>query len=479
MFEKYFQPAPKIRPLLNLGCLMDIPTGRYLPGIHGESILNGGLAYITGVGGRGNMFKSVLLHFFTLRLMDRYTRLGAQVQDTETSVTYARFQALAVHMLSLMGIDLEDSGRLFLSDNTVMMGNEWFAQMRKFGDDKKKDSKNWTATTPFLDEKTGKLFEILYPTIFELDSLSMFMTDSVENIYEKNQIGDGGANVDSLKGAAAKSQMLMQMPTVTGQANLYLTMSMHVGDQHNLDVYNPKQKQLTFMKQNVSFKHVPQKVTFLTNNLWYIMNAQVLANKGTKAPEYPKDSTDNMEGDTDLQIISIVNLRAKNGPSGIPFELILSQSEGILVGLSEFNHIKSFDRYGIGGNDRTYFLDIYPDVNLSRTTIRGKIDEDAKLRRALEITSEMCQMKFLWDDVDNLFISPKELYETLKSKGYDWDVLLTTRGYWVFEEEADDLPPYLSTMDLLRMAKDLYRPWWYDAVVGNGGSNEAKSKGKK
>lgn len=479
MFDKYFTPAPKIRPLLNLGCLMDIPTGRYMVGKYGERILNGGLAYITGVGGRGNMFKSVLLHFFTLRLMDRYRSLGAQVQDTETSVSYARFRQLASHMLSLVGIDLEDDPRLFLSDNTVMMGNEWFDKMKEFGEDKKKDARKWMATTPFLDEKSGKLFEILYPTVFELDSLSMFMTDSVEQIYDKNSIGDGGANVDALKGAAAKSQMLMQMPTVTGQANLYLTMSMHVGDNISMDQYNPKQKQLTHMKANVAFKHVPQKVTFLTNNLWYIMNAGVLQNKGTKAPEYPHDSTDSMEGDTDLQMIQIVNLRAKNGPSGMPFELILSQSEGILVGLSEFNYIKSFERFGIGGNDRTYYLDIYPDVNLSRTTIRSKIDDDSKLRRALEITSEMCQMLYLWDDEEHLFISPKELYANLKEQGYDWDVLLSTRGYWVFEEEAADLPPYLSTMDLLRMAKGLYRPYWYDALVSGTDPQMPKAKGKK
>lgn len=45
-----FKKAPKLRPLLNIGCLFDIPTGTYLKGKHGESILNGGLSYITGIG---------------------------------------------------------------------------------------------------------------------------------------------------------------------------------------------------------------------------------------------------------------------------------------------------------------------------------------------------------------------------------------------------------------------------------------------
>lgn len=459
--NNFFVPAPKIRPQLNVGCLMDIPTGRYVLGKHGESILNGGLAYVEGVGGRGNMGKSTFMHFRKLRALARYARSMLGYYDTETSMTFARLNSLARHLKQLLGIDLEDSGRVSITDNTVMSGNEWFAKLKQLAEEKKKQNKDWLYTTPFLDEKTGNLIQAFYPTLFGLDSLSMFLTDSVEGIYEKNQIGDSGANTDSLRGAAAKSQMLMQLPTTTGQAGLYVTMTMHVGDQHQLDPYAPQKKQLAFLKGGVSFKHVPQKITFLTNNLWYVYNSTVLANKGTKAPEYPKDPSDNMEGDTDLQLMQLQNLRAKTGPTGMPFELVWSQSEGILVGLSEFNYIKSFDRYGISGNDRTYFLDLLPDVSLSRTTIRGKIDENEMLQRALEITSEMCQMKYLWDDVDGLFCTPKELYEDLKAKGYDWSRLLQTRGYWVFEEDKEGLPPFLSTMDLLRMRKGLYHPYWY------------------
>jgi len=461
-FNSYFVSAPKIRPQMNIGCLFDIPNGKYHIGPRGESILNGGLPYVTGVGGRGNMFKSVISHFMLLSVMNRYRRTAAEFYDTETSLTIPRLTQLAQNLYNICGVDLEEEGRLHLSDNTVMTGNEWFAKLRVFGEDKKKNSKDWMATTPFLDEKTGKPIPAFYPTLVEMDSLSMFMTDSVENIYDKNQIGDSGANTDSLRGAAAKSQMLMQLPTLTGTSGIYLVMTMHVGDQHQLDPYAPQKKALTFLKGGVSFKHVPQKITFLTNNLWYTMNVQLFQNKGTKAPEFPKNAQDNMEGDTDLQKVTIINLRAKNGPTGLPFEVVVSQSEGVLVGLTELNYLKAFDNYGMGGHDRAYFLELLPSVTLSRTTVRGKLEENAQLRRAMEITSELCQMKNLWDDTDGLFCTPKELYDDLKSQGYDWDRLLNTRGYWVFEEDAPAELPFLSTMDLLRMRKKLYRPYWYD-----------------
>ena len=458
-FNNFFTPAPEIRTFLNLGCLMDIPTGRYYRGKHGESILSGGLAYITGVGGRGNTFKSVIAHFMNLRVLDRYSNAMLTLYDSETSVSYARMEMLSTHLPHLAGTDLKETGRVYLTDNTVMTGNKFFEGMRKFTDAKKKDPKPNHGVTPFIDKK-GKNISAFIPTLFEIDSLSMFQTESVEKIYEKNEIGDSAANTDSLRGSAAKSQMLMQLPNLTGASGSFITMTAHVGDDIPLDPYAPPAKKLTFLKNKAKFKHVPEKFTFLTNNLWYVLGVQVLQNRGTKAPEYPRDKDDNMVGDTDLQIVQLQNLRAKNGPTGMPFELILSQSEGVLVGLTEFHYIKSFDRYGISGNLQNYHLDLYPDTNLSRTTIRGKIDSDPLLQRALEITSELCQMTHLWDDTDGLFCTPKELYDDLKAKGYDWSKLLDTRAYWVFEEHAKDAKPFLSTMDLLNMRKGLYTPYW-------------------
>jgi len=54
------------------------------------------------------------------------------------------------------------------------------------------------------------------------------------------------------------------------------------------------------------------------------------------------------------------------------------------------------------------------------------------------------------------------LYNDLKAIGYDWDVLLNTRYYWVPEdEEKDQEYPYLTGRDLLRRRKGLYIPYWF------------------
>ena len=475
--KNHFKKAPKLRPQLNVGSLFDIPNGRYYLGRNGESILNGGVAFFTGVGGKGNTFKSTLMHYLLLRILDRYVSSTSNVYDTEMSLTNERMYQLAQKMDHISGVDLEAEDRMIITDSTAMLGDEWFDALKAFGAEHIKDVKNNQRTTPFIDHDSGKQFTTWRPTVVEIDSLSMFITKSVQGIYDKNELGAGAANTDALRSAAVKTQMLMQIPTFTAAHGIYILASAHVGKQHQLDQYAPPAKQLLFLKGQNAFKNVPEKFSFLTNNLFYVHSAEILQNKADKTAEFPKSTDDRHTGDTDLQLLTVQNLRAKSGPTGMPFEVIVSQNEGVLMSLSEFNLIRSLDRFGLQGNLQNYQLVLVPEINLSRTTIRGKLDESFKLRRAMEITAELAYMYHFGYRTENTVEKPdalgeeeeldrdlactaQELFEDLKAKGYDWDVLLNTRGYWVFEEDAAGHLPFLSTMDLLRMRAGQYHPYW-------------------
>lgn len=451
--------APLIRPLLNIGCGFDIPTGRYYTGYYGESILSGGLPHLTGVGGRGNTFKSTIMFFFILRVLERYVVSSAHIYDTEMSLTMARLLELAMFHANIAGIDLEEIGRLTLTDKTVYDGTDWYNMIKKSTEHRKKKQKSDMGTTPFLD-KENKFIQYFLPFLVGVDSVSQFNTANIEKIKEENDIGDSGRNTESLRDGGAKSQMIMELPSLTASTGMWMLLSAHMGDQFNLETHNTPQKKLAFLRNNVKFKNVPEKFTFLMNNCWYSISATPLINDTTKAPEFPRGPDDAMKGDTDLMLVQMCNLRGKSGPSGLPFELIVSQSDGVHVGLSEFNYVKK-SRFGIEGNLQNYQLALTPDINLSRTTIRRKFSEHAKLRRAMEIINEMAQIINLWHDVPrDLLCTPKELFDDLKAKGFDWDRLLNTRGYWTFDNDKQEVP-FLSTMDLLHMRKGLYKPYWY------------------
>ena len=453
----FFTKVPKLRPTMNIGCLFDIPTGTYYRGKHGESILNAGYSHVIGVCGRANTYKSTVSHFFTLSVLNRYFAELALIYDTENSLTPARIERLSSNFDNLSLRDLDEEGVVHITD-TSMSGNKWFEALKGFLADKVSSKKGLTVTTPFLNSK-GESIKIVKPTLAEVDSLSEFRVDAVDTMAEKNEIGDSGRNMEAMKGSAAKSQMIGDLGDITSRNGLYIIMTAHLDDEIQLDPYAPPQKRLGFMKQKTIFKRVPKNFSFLTNVLYQCSGATVRANKADKTPLWPRHKDDRQVGDTDLQQVTVQALRSKTGASGLPFNIIVSQSDGMLVGLTEYNYCKE-RKYGMGGNDQNFFMELRPDVTLNRTTIRGKIDNDVLLQRALEITSEMCQISVLWKNLEpGLMCTPKELFADLKAKGYDWDVLLNTRGYWVFDEQKHPLN-FLSTMDLLNMRAGTYHPYW-------------------
>lgn len=473
-FGDYMKPADEMRINLNVGCLQDIPTsgGRYFRGKHGESICNGGMQLIEGVGARGNMNKTTFIMFRQLRVLDRYARADGITYDTEMSLTRNRVLKLTMHMAYIAGVDLFEEERMFITDAVQMSGNVWFDMLKKFKDDKIKN-KGMRAKTPFID-RDGNPYVWWLPTVVLIDSFSGLPIDAVELMFDKETAGGGKLNAEAMRSAAAKSQILSQMPVLTASAGIYITMTAHLGDgipMNSMPGAQPVRKLKGFRGEE-KFKNVPERFTFYTNNLWKIDNLKILQNDD-RTVQYPRGKGDNLKGDTDLQEITVFNMRAKNGPTGLPFPIIVSQSEGVQPSLTEFHYLREWcDSYGLHGKDgvpakgkSNFYLDLYPDLMLTKPSVRSKINNDQYLQRALEITSELCQIHNLWPmevhDHPDLYVSPQKLYDDLKAQGFDWDVLLNTRGYWVYEDDKHPLP-FLSTMDLLRMRVGKYFPYWMD-----------------
>jgi len=466
----FFVKVPKIRPMLNVGSMFDIQSGSYHQGEHGEHILNGGYPHFLGVCGRANTYKTTVMNYFNLSAMARYGDVFNKasdknstylVYDSESSLSPSRIEHLGNFFPGLSGWDVDESGALMVTDNNGMSGNQYFHQLKAFAKEKLKDKKG-TLTTPFITAD-GNHLTMLRPTMAGLDSISNMSIDSVDLIYDKNQVGDSKMNMEAARIGAAKSQMVIQIPKLVSNHGIFLTVTAHLGDEILDDPYAPSKKKLQFLKQGTKLKRCPENFTFLTNILFNCMSAAPLFNKADKAPLYPRDSDDRTPGDMDLQLITIQVLRSKSGATGLPFEIIASQRDGLLMSLSEFHYIKT-NKFGLEGNDVTYVLSIYPDRKLGRTTVRGLIDSDPKLRRALEITCELCMISNLWKSMGDVVLTPEYLYKAIEDLGIGWDTILNdTRGHWLPKElEAVEEKRFLSTVDLCRLARKEYYPYWWD-----------------
>jgi hypothetical protein len=127
--------SPAVRPMFNVGCLMDIPTGRFLLGKHGESLLNGGIANVNAICGRGNSFKTAILLYLLLQTMDRYAPSVGNVYDTELTLSYQRFADLSRRMLiRLAEFNFELSNEFKMTDKNEINGSQWFDWLKSVAD---------------------------------------------------------------------------------------------------------------------------------------------------------------------------------------------------------------------------------------------------------------------------------------------------------------------------------------------------------
>ena len=459
-----FKPVSDVKVKYNLGAGLDIPAGKFVIGKNGESILNGGAPAAIGIVGIGNNYKSTIAKYISGRIyrytIDYDTSYGI-TYDTEINADPARDSYLIDRIEGLEDqYNPFNQDRWVLTDKTMHLGCEFFEIFKKNVAEKLKDAKKLTRTTPFMD-KEGAYITELEPTPTLVDSLTEFSTADVAKISDANSLGDSGGNTIFMRQGLSKTRFVGEIGTYLARGNMPLVLTAHIGKRIAMDPNAPPQKDLQFLKNGDEIKGVTSKFFFLTHICFQCYNATPLVHKETKAPLYPQNSDDNEAGDTDLMVVTLSVLRNKFGPSGMTTRVVVSQEHGVQPSLTEFYLLK-MSGFGFIGNDRNYQLAILPEVNLSRTTIRGKIDELPQLRRALNITSEINQMQIYWSDKEQMFCSMEELHKDLIDMGYDWPTLIDTRGDWRYDNDSPKHEKrFLSSMDLLRMRKGLYVPYWW------------------
>ena len=468
------QQAAYINPSIPVGGGFDILNGTYYKGLHRQNILSGGLSYIMGVAAKGNVGKSTFAEWLMYTAMARVTSWAFEkpsvgiFYDTEINKNEPRMTKLQLAVRDLCGRDLFSAGRFSLTNKVNYSGNKFFDMIKDWLEEKRKDRKN-QYDTPFADRGGKTPFRMFVPTTCAVDSISEFDTDDIDKVRDSTELGTGAQNIVNMRAGLIKTNFLTELPRVTIQANNYTVLVAQIGK--NMDMgaspHAPPRQQLKGLSSSEALKGATAKFTFATHDCWWIESNAPLWDDDMK-PEYPLDPKTARSKDPDLQISKFKQLRSKGGPSLIQHDVLVSQQSGVLPELTEFHYLRTRKRWGMevsGGGGSIMELFLYPGHKVTRNTVRAKIDSDALFRRALNFTMEMKQMEehWAWVSQEGWFVSPEDLYIGLQARGYDWNILLNTRGYWCLGEGPC---PELSTIDLWRMYHGGYHPYWYDKVAG-------------
>lgn len=489
-----YTPSDVVRARINVGAGFDIITGEWETGQHGESILNGGLSIVTGFVGQANQYKSTLEEYMNTVGMIRMMSLPGtdsycNLYDTETNKGRSRVGYVVTYLQKINGfpefdfsdvtLEADEATRgllkLEITDASKHLADEWWGITRTWLMDKRKN-KSILHDTPFIDRDGKSLYKIPTPTFGGVDTVSEFITADVVATQDKAELGKKEGNMIFARQGLQKKRFIGEVPSLCQGAGHYMSMVAQFTRELNLDGDNtPKPKVLQYMPQGMRIKGVPVDFTFLTHNCWYAHGSTLCINDTTKSPDYPSNPEENISKSKDLVEVKVQNWRGKSGQSGIIHTVIASQAQGVLPSLTELHLLRNTREnpkegprskmYGLSGNDIGKFtVDLYPGKTYMRTTIRTELDNDFKLRRAVNISTEMAQMATYWQGMDDILVVPSVLYEDLIKLGYDWDVLLNTRGWWTLENDNPKHPhPYLSSLDLLNMRLGRYHPFWLES----------------
>lgn len=458
-------------PKLNVG-IIDVITGRPQEGERGETIINGGLNNHTAWTGIANASKSLnLLHFLIKGLIRYWDSADGHVADTENTLEYLRIVDFTSEICKYDMIDFDSKikplliRKLPLIPKAKLSGTDWEKLIKDMRDKRMKVKDKEKLKTPLIDHMGDNIL-MCSPHLAGMDSWSEFAQDSMEAAQDKAVAGHKDRNMEFVTDNRGKFQLMKELQNILPQANVYLSSSVHLADNIQLDPHAEKKAKLEVLGRDHKLRGVPTNFYAYPWTIFFIYSSKSLLDND-RLPLYPEETVDKtLKRDGELTILDVYTARSKVGQTKINFPLIISQSKGVLASLSQFHYLKDYcDRYGITGegsetNAQRYHLDLCPDIVLSRTTIRRQIDKHPELRLALEHTAYLYQIERYWKNFDQeLLCTPKELYEDIKKLGYDWNELLKTRNYWTFDQYTNPVP-YLSIIDLLKMRAGLYKPYW-------------------
>lgn len=493
-----FGESPANKICYNVGCLLDIFTGVEVMGARGESIWNGGVGLLTGVVGRANRFKSALIDYFMMSMLDQVmesmirldrVKPTANYYDTEINMSENRKGHLASFFPTLKEQDLFAEKLITVSDKSTTPGEKWYEYYRAFVAMKINNRKHLMVETPFLERDRKTQMQTMIPTVSCIDSLTAFDVTATQELSNDNEIGSSGGRTLFMQQGLVKKRLMTEMPTNAGSAQQYTMFTAHVTDKLTLasgPMTPPPAKQLESMKTTDQIKGVTNDFLFLVTNVFICLSVKPLLNKGDECSEYPRNELDRERFEKDLMLIQVGHLRGKNGPSSWVMPIIVSQRDGVQRELSELNWLRTEREYANmhpSGNKSSWTMAVYPEVSMTRKNVRAKIAEDSKLRRAIGICADLEQLRCRFPDRINYYPTAQELYEKLKEQGYDWDMLLQTRSNWMLDQYINPVM-YLSTHCMVRMYHGLYHPYWlqldkktltpeFQAVVKKYGKAEA------
>lgn len=427
-------------PYINTGTMLDLYTGKYRQAVDKTWCLDGGLSQCLGISGRSQTYKSGLAGSFLARAMCVHPQAEAFVFESEGNV------AGPERYDDFVPMETPVSPRIAFMTHTTGNLTDFYDKFYTICEEKEKHKKDYIVESPFIDPKTDKPLKIWIPTFLLIDSYSRARSDKGDKQYEDNSIDESGMNTLWLSEGNIKTRIMNDLPGRAAKVGVYAILTAHVGNKQDLDPYNKTPKQLQYMRNTDKMKNVGSNFEFLTTTLLQTIKAEVLQTK-EKTCEYPAS----FSTDVEVNQVTTMMVRCKNNASGIQFPFVVSQYQGILDAVTNFNFLRDRKYWGLNieGNKQNFSTPLYPEGSFNRKNIRERSESDYKTTRGLELIAQLCFVQQLWSTwrlPDYVRMPPEKMGELLNSDKAFADRVLTSTGVWSTSKQDRER---LTLMDVL------------------------------
>lgn len=430
-------------PYINTGTMLDLGTGRFRHGADGTWILDGGLSHCFGISGRAQTYKSGAAGSFFAQALLNHPDAEGLVYETENAIAGPdRYD-------DFVPLDKPVSSRISFVNSVEYNLTDFYEFFDKLVEEKIKHKKDYIVESPFVDPATNKPIKIWLPTFVLIDSYSRARSYKGDKQYDENTVDDVSMNTIWLSEGNIKTRIMYDLPNKARKAGFYVILTVHVGEKRDLDPRARTPKQLQYMKHTDKMKNAGASFEFLATTLLQTIKAEVLETK-LKQCMYPTTHSNAVE----VNRVETMMVRGKNNCSGNMFPFVVSQYQGILNAVTNFQFLRDNNNYGLNmtGNNVNFSTVLSPDVSLTRTNIRKITDEDYKVTRGLELLAQLCFIQTLWSTwrmPEYINARPEDLAEKLSnSTSCTIDRVLNSTGVWSTSKQDRER---LTIMDILQL----------------------------
>lgn len=454
-----YKDSPAL-PNFNTGTLTDYLVGKFIPGVGGCTIMDGGIATTNAVVGPPQAFKSTTNNGLIVNVVARYPDAEALIYDTEGSL---KDKSRILEMSSLYRDDpikrkkhLEDLGRRIIIVNRghYPMLDDFDEEVKKIYAARKKDLNKYIIETPILDPITGKPMRIVKPIFIVIDSLSKAKVRVAEEMLEKHGASSSETNTMAMREALAKNRIIGKYPNYAETSGIYFSMTAQLTSKIEMNSYLPPSKDIQFMRQGEKLKGVGNDFLYLVSTHLEVRSPKVLLDSN-KECEYPLPS--GITAPTEMNEVTMGVVRCKNHGAGLQFKPVLSQTHGYEPDLTNYHYLRTMNYFGLGTNKIHPRPCLAPDATFTRKTAYAKL-LDYKTARAVEILAQHCLVQSSWTIHDMCVpfdLTPEQLADELGKTTYGMSEILESRGWWTYGAHERS---YLSLFDILAIIKGSYKP---------------------